>query len=262
MSGPAATVPLSPGPCGPGLGASADHPAITLSWAELDGEIRQTERTGLWACPVRLRGRIDAIDLATGELRPVYDTGTEPGGVLLTACGNRRETVCPACSQVYKRDARQLVRAGLTGGKAVPDTIAAHPCVFATFTAPSFGPVHSRRMRGKTVLPCRPRRDHRERRCPHGRDVSCPRRHPDDDPRLGRRPDVTLRRAPFRPGSPLAAAPLALGSGLARITFGPPRPQAPNATRAAALRPLSVTRCRSGWKLPRLDRCKRSTTWC
>jgi hypothetical protein len=182
--------------------------------------------------------------------------------VLLTACGNRRETVCPACSQVYKRDARQLVRAGLTGGKGVPDTIAAHPCVFATFTAPSFGPVHSRRMRGKTVLPCRPRRDHRERSCTHGRDISCPRRHPDDDPRLGRRPDVTLRREPFRPGSPLAAAPLALGSGLARITFGPPRPQAPNATRAAALRPLSLTRCRSGWTLPRLDRCKRSTTWC
>jgi hypothetical protein len=41
-------------------------------------------------------------------------------------------------------------------------------------------------MRGKTVLPCRPRRDHRQRRCPHGRDISCPRRHPDDDPRLGR----------------------------------------------------------------------------
>jgi hypothetical protein len=78
MSGPAATVPLSPGPSGPGLGASADDPAITLSWAELDGEIHQAERTGLCAHPVRLRGRIDAIDLATGELRPVYDTGTEP----------------------------------------------------------------------------------------------------------------------------------------------------------------------------------------
>ncbi len=116
----------------------------------------------------------------------MYDTASEPGGTLLTACGNRRESVCPPCSAVYKRDARQLVRAGLIGGKGIPDTIAAHPCVFATFTAPSFGPVHSRRMRGKTVLPCRPRRDHRERRCPHGRDISCPRRHADDDPRLGR----------------------------------------------------------------------------
>jgi hypothetical protein len=106
--------------------------------------------------------------------------------VLLTPCGNRRETACPSCSQVYKRDARQLVRAGLTGGKGVPDTIAAHPCVFATFTAPSFGPVHARRLRGTTVLPCRPRRDAKTRRCPHGRDISCPVRHGEHDPRLGR----------------------------------------------------------------------------
>jgi hypothetical protein len=106
--------------------------------------------------------------------------------VLLTDCGNRREAVCPACSQVYKRDARQLVRAGLAGGKGVPETITTHPCVFATFTAPSFGPVHARRMRGKTVLPCRPRRDAKSRRCPHGRDISCPVRHAEHDPRLGR----------------------------------------------------------------------------
>jgi hypothetical protein len=36
------------------------------------------------------------------------------------------------------------------------------------------------------VLPCRPRRDRCERRCPHGRDISCARCHPDDDLRLGR----------------------------------------------------------------------------
>jgi hypothetical protein len=40
-------------------------------------------------------------------------------------------------------------------------------------------------MRGKTVLPCRPRRDTSARRCPHGRDVSCPTRHVETDPRLG-----------------------------------------------------------------------------
>ena len=105
--------------------------------------------------------------------------------MLHVACGNRREAVCPACSAVYKRDARQLVRAGLAGGKGIPETITAHPCVFATLTAPSFGPVHARRMRGKTVLPCRPRRDAHARRCPHGRDISCPTRHVEEDPRLG-----------------------------------------------------------------------------
>ena len=86
---------------------------------------------------------------------------------------------------MYKRDARQLVRAGLAGGKGIPETITAHPCVFATLTAPSFGPVHARRLRGKTVLPCRPRRDAKARRCPHGRDISCPTRHVEADPRLG-----------------------------------------------------------------------------
>ena len=105
---------------------------------------------------------------------------------MLTACGNRREAVCPPCSGVYKRDARQLVRAGLTGGKGIPESVAGHPCVFATFTAPSFGPVHARRMRGRKVLPCRPRRDVAQRACPHGRDISCPIRHHSDDARLGR----------------------------------------------------------------------------
>ena len=71
------------------------------------------------------------------------------------------------------------------GVRAFPETITGHPCVFATLTAPSFGPVQSRRMRGKTVLPCRPRRYATARRCPHGRDFSCPTRHVETDPRLG-----------------------------------------------------------------------------
>jgi replication initiator protein RepSA len=158
-----------------------------LTWNEFTRTVGQFDRTGHCQRPIRLTGRIAAVDLATGELRPMYDTADdEPGGVLHVPCGNRREAVCPPCSHVYKRDARQLVRAGLTGGKGIPETIADHPCVFATFTAPSFGPVHARRMRGKTVLPCRPRRDAKARRCPHGRDISCPVRHGEHDPRLGR----------------------------------------------------------------------------
>jgi replication initiator protein RepSA len=167
---------------GSGSGATADDDTVTVSWADFRAWERQ-----LTTCthPIRLRGRIDALDLATGELAPIYDTAAEHGGVLHVACGNRRESACPSCSAVYKRDARQLVRAGLAGGKGIPETITAHPCVFATLTAPSFGPVHARRMRGKTVLPCRPRRDAKTRRCPHGRDISCPTRHVEADPRLG-----------------------------------------------------------------------------
>ena len=168
---------------GSGPVATADD---VITFADLKDRERQLASTGACAHPVKLHGRVTAIDLATGEAAPVYDTASEPGGVLHVACGNRRETRCPACSAVYKRDARQLVRAGLTGGKGVPETVAAHPCVFATLTAPSFGPVHARRMRGKTVLPCRPRRDADKRVCPHGRDISCPVRHGEHDPRLGR----------------------------------------------------------------------------
>jgi hypothetical protein len=88
---------------------------------------------------------------------------------------------------VYKNDARQIIRSGLTGGKGMPDTVATHPAVFATLTAPGFGPVHTTRTnRAGRQLPCRPRRDVHERRCPHGRDISCPRVHAPDDPRLGR----------------------------------------------------------------------------
>jgi hypothetical protein len=170
----AATAAIAPEPRGPGAVAPADDETIT--WADFRTWERQLAQTGGCSRPVRLRG-VSAIDLASGEVA---------GGVLHVACGNRRETACPACSALYKGDARQLVRAGLTGGKGIPESISAHPCVFATLTAPSFGPVHARRMRGKTVLPCRPRRDTKDRRCPHGRDISCPIRHAEADPRLGR----------------------------------------------------------------------------
>jgi hypothetical protein len=176
----AASVTFAPGLSGPGAEATAsDTPADFTRWET------QVASTGYCTRPVRLHGRIDAIDLQTGEMRPMYSTVSEPGGVLLTPCGNRRETVCPPCSDTYKQDARQLVRAGLAGGKGIPDTIGEHPCVFATLTAPSFGPVHARRKRGKTILPCRPRRDVKQRRCPHGRDISCAVRHQEADPRLG-----------------------------------------------------------------------------
>ncbi|HEY1666260.1 MAG TPA: replication initiator [Trebonia sp.] len=147
---------------------------------------RQISTAAACSRPVRLRGKVTAVDLASGDTAAVYDTASESGGVLHVACGNRRESACPACSAIYKRDARQLVRAGLVGGKGVPESVAAHPCVFATLTAPSFGPVHSRRERNGKVLPCRPRRDANKRVCPHGRDISCAARHAKDDPRLGR----------------------------------------------------------------------------
>jgi hypothetical protein len=68
--------------------------------------------------------------------------------VLLKACGTRRESRCPSWAATYRTDAYQLLAAGPKGGKGVPGSISEHPRLFVTFTAPSFGKVHSRRARG------------------------------------------------------------------------------------------------------------------
>jgi hypothetical protein len=74
---------------------------------------------------------------------------------------------------------------GLAGGKGVPESVAIHPCVFATFTAPGFGPVHTRRTGpGGKITRCRPRR--KTSYCPHGRRLSCGQRHNQDDACLGK----------------------------------------------------------------------------
>jgi hypothetical protein len=108
------SVTLTPRP-DDGLGAGASAGTI-LELASRDDFHRweaQLTATGHCASPVRLQGRIDAIDRATGQARVVYDTDTEPGGVLRIPCGNRREHACPACSAVYRNDARQIIRSGL-----------------------------------------------------------------------------------------------------------------------------------------------------
>jgi hypothetical protein len=119
----------------------------------------------------------------TGEVVHQFSTDGEPDGVLLTPCGNRRAQVCGPCSEVYRGDAWQIVVSGLRGGKGVPETVAGHPIVFATFTAPSFGPVHTVRDVGGKRLACRPRR--KGETCPHGRSLRCGKRHGEDDACLG-----------------------------------------------------------------------------
>ena len=119
----------------------------------------------------------------TGEVRQVYDSEREPDGVLLKACGTRRESRCPSCAATYRADAYQLLAAGLKGGKGVPDTVIEHPRLFVTFTAPSFGRVHTRKAQGRLVLPCHPYRQ--GARCPHGNREGCWHRHDEDDSRLG-----------------------------------------------------------------------------
>jgi hypothetical protein len=80
----------------------------------------------------------------------------------------------------------QLLYAGAAGGrKGVPESIRSHPLVFATLTAPGFGPVHTTRTdRSGGSARCRPARG-TPRKCRHGRPTWCTAIHTEDDPRLG-----------------------------------------------------------------------------
>ncbi|MFI6374086.1 replication initiator [Streptomyces sp. NPDC050546] len=119
--------------------------------------------------PVNLHGWTVTTDSTTKEVVRSYRSEDEPSGRLLTTCGNRRASRCPACSRVYAADTYHLIKAGLSGGKNVAETVRDHPRAFVTLTAPSFGPVHNRKTdsAGKT-RPC-----------------GCGAHHAEDDPALG-----------------------------------------------------------------------------
>jgi hypothetical protein len=180
---------------GSGLGAFAETPELAALFATGTAAQRGA-RDDYWqwlghvwsaaGCshPIRLRGALHEIDASTGEIVATRSTNDMPDEQLYTACGNRRATACPSCAEVYRADTYQLVIAGLRGGKGVPESVQRHPCVFPTFTAPSFGRVHSRRERGGRALRCRPRR--KPELCPHGVDLACNRVHREDEHCLGR----------------------------------------------------------------------------
>jgi hypothetical protein len=136
----------------------------------LPGILRQLSGLGGCTHPIRLDGHRTEYDLdtTTGEIGRILqhlDSTSLPAGQLLVRCNNRRTTRCPACAEVYRRDTFHLITAGLRGGKGTPEQVGTHPRVFATFTAPGFGPVHNRRTDGR---PCR-----------------CGLRHDQDDDTLG-----------------------------------------------------------------------------
>ncbi|MET9136704.1 replication initiator protein RepSA [Streptomyces parvulus] len=126
----------------------------------------QIRRTGGCSNPIHLQGSTVTRDAKTGDVLYSYSTEQEPGGRLRVACGNRRASRCPACAWTYAGDTYHLIRAGITGdeNKDVPATVRDHPRVFATLTAPSFGPVHNR---------------------PTSRRCRCGAQHAETDPALG-----------------------------------------------------------------------------
>ena len=189
------TLTPTPGPV-PGVAANAEPPTTTIAVSAYEQAFHRatTSDPHAWLAhvqaaagcthPIRLQGEIATIEPSTGQLLSLVRTADMPDGIIYKACGNRRATVCSSCAEVYRRDAYHLIRSGLVGGKTVPETVAEHPAVFVTLTAPSFGPVHTRRTTGAgRVLACRPRRTPDP--CPHGVNLRCHRRHRDDEPTLG-----------------------------------------------------------------------------
>ncbi|REK91011.1 replication initiation protein [Streptomyces inhibens] len=132
----------------------------------------QIRRTGGCSDPIHLTGSTRTLDPATKTVLHSYTTDNEPGGHLRVACGNRRASRCPSCAWTYAGDTYHLIRAGLTGdpNKGTPETVRDHPRVFATLTAPSFGPVHNH---------------------PGNRPCRCGTHHPDNAPELGTALDPT-----------------------------------------------------------------------
>ena len=143
--------------------------------------------------PIRLSGSLHTVEASTGRILDARHTDSLPDGAIYKACGNRRTSICPSCARTYQRDAYQILRTFLVGGKGIPTTVARHPAVFATLVAPSFGTVHTRRIGKHTCTnrqrcdcrpdPCHARRDAGQ--CPHHQPAVCWARHSADDPILG-----------------------------------------------------------------------------
>lgn len=173
-----------------------DFVALRAASTDMDAWYAHIAPAAACSQPVRLAGSRLTVEADTGRVLSTVDTSRMPDGVLYKACGNRRASVCPACAKLYQQDAYQLIRAGLVGGKGIPETVAQHPAGFATLTAPSFGPVHTRAVPKHTCKrrsrcdcrpnPCRARTGVRDAKtCPHGRSLVCFARHEEGDTRLG-----------------------------------------------------------------------------
>jgi hypothetical protein len=109
LGGVAACDPRSYDPAGFPDAGRRSVPAILLEAMERAGNgfrrwSEQVEHAGYCCRPIRIRGRVDQADRATGEVRSVYGTEGEPDEVLLVACGSRCAGRCRSCASWYRRD--------------------------------------------------------------------------------------------------------------------------------------------------------------
>jgi hypothetical protein len=173
-------------PASPGLIVPASLAVLAHRYgAGAPAVVDLIRRTGGCTSPIRLEGESVAVSAGSGAVLARRSTRSEAPGFVLVACGNRRESRCPPCSERYRRDAYFLVAAGLSGSeeKGVSTDVASHPLVFATFTAPSFGAVHRRVVDAGGVRQCRV--GGQAQVCEHGVPLRCLERHAQGDPRIG-----------------------------------------------------------------------------
>ena len=145
---------------------------------------RQLRATGYCRRPIRLRGRVDAVDLATGELRTVYSTDARARRVAADVLRQPPRSGLPLVRGDLPRrrvpargggHARRQGRPGI-GGRA---SDAVRHADGAELRAGALAP-HRRAGRARR---CRPRR--KAEVCRHGVRLSCSELHDDDDPRVG-----------------------------------------------------------------------------
>lgn len=135
--------------------------------------------------PIRLSGSLEVSDGTSGDIVHQWSSEQdESHGTIYVPCKTRRADKCPSCARLYQGDAFRMIVDGLRGGEFVSESVKEHPALFVTFTAPSFGVVHSQiKDKNNNILPCRPRRDGET--CEHGNNLSCTARHNDGDSRIG-----------------------------------------------------------------------------
>lgn len=110
----------------PGL-EEITFPASTVRRDAYDAWLSHVWTAAACSRPILLRGSVHYVDQATGEVTGTIHTDDLPDKVIYKPCGNRRATACPGCSEFYRRDAFHLIRAGLAGGKGVPESVAGNP---------------------------------------------------------------------------------------------------------------------------------------
>ncbi|WP_426506708.1 replication initiator [Dactylosporangium sp. McL0621] len=175
-----------------------DHVAVRTAQPDYGDWLEHISSAAACTRPIRLAGDLYTVRGTSGGGGEVFrhtPTDRLPDGVIYKACGNRRASICPACARIYQRDAYQVLRTMLVGGKGVPAAVARHPAAFVTLTAPSFGTVHTRVVRKHTCTnrgrcdcraePCHAR-SNTPGRCRHGQPAVCWARHETGDTVIGR----------------------------------------------------------------------------